>query len=392
MSWRSASKVRALTAEVVSAASASVPSGMPNRRKTYGTAPAGSIPTSWIPARIFAAMTSGPSPSAMPEVGPEDVEDREVRDGAGVGLAPPFEERHAPLGLAEQPLAKLVEQARLPDAGLAEQAHDLPVAPEGVLETAPQEADLAGASHERAAARGPRSRAPRAVAGPAAARAPPARRSPRARGRSGGRGSPPRPPRRGSRPAPRAGGACRAPSTPRACRPGRSGSRRGRSRRAPAGRRSPSGPDPAPSPPLARSAALCTAVAASAARCGASSIGSSPNAATMPVGLISSIRPPNVWIFSTRVSSPRLGLNPGSTSAGRIERAPQEREPPALPPDRQGRAGLDRGRGRPRTLAASPASSGGSVRRGAGRSGAGVRLPRRSLRSLAALRPCFTMR
>ena len=65
MSWRSASKVRALTAEVVSAASASVPSEMPNSRRTYGIAPAGSIPTSWTPARILAAMTSGLSPSAI---------------------------------------------------------------------------------------------------------------------------------------------------------------------------------------------------------------------------------------------------------------------------------------------------------------------------------------
>ena len=72
----------------------------------------------------------------------------------------------------------------------------------------------------------------------------------------------------------------------------------------------------APSPSFARSAALWTAAAARAARCGASSTGSRPNAATIPVGLISSMRPPNVWIFSTSTSSARLGLNPGSRSGG----------------------------------------------------------------------------
>ena len=72
-----------------------------------------------------------------------------------------------------------------------------------------------------------------------------------------------------------------------------------------------------PSLPAARSAALWTAAAASAARCGASSIGSNPNAATMAVGLISSMRPPKVWTFSTRISKARLGLYPGSISAGR---------------------------------------------------------------------------
>jgi hypothetical protein len=64
MSWRSASKVRALMAEVVSVARASVPSEMPNRRSTYGRTPAGSIPICRIPSRIFPATTSALSPSA----------------------------------------------------------------------------------------------------------------------------------------------------------------------------------------------------------------------------------------------------------------------------------------------------------------------------------------
>src|SRR5262249_22764220 len=96
-----------------------------------------------------------------PEVRPQDVENREVGDGGRVRLASPLRERPAPLGLAEELLAELVEEARFPQAGLAEQAHDLAAAPEGVLESAPQEADLPGASHEGAAARAGSRAAPR---------------------------------------------------------------------------------------------------------------------------------------------------------------------------------------------------------------------------------------
>jgi len=56
-----------------------------------------------------------------PEAGTQNIEDREVRDGAGVGLAPPFQERHPLLGLAEQLLAEFLEQPRFPYAGLAEE-------------------------------------------------------------------------------------------------------------------------------------------------------------------------------------------------------------------------------------------------------------------------------
>ena len=138
-------------------------------------------------------------------------------------------------------------------------------------------------------------------------------------------------------------------------------------------------PIPTPSP-LARSAALCTAIAASAARCEASSTGSSPNAAMTPVGLISSIRPPNVRIFSTRVSIPRLGLNAGSTSAGRIS---------ALRRNASFRPSHRTAKDAPVSIAAVPAAgsrgvagAGGGSWTGAGRSGPGCPLPRRSLRSL----------
>ena len=151
MSWRSASKVRALTAEVVSAASASVPSEMPNRRKRYGTAPAGSIPTSWSPAPDLGGDGVRAVALGDAEVRPEDVEDREVRDGAGVGLAPPLQERHPLLGLAEQPLAKLVEQARFPDAGLAEQARR--------PDRGPGARPRVGSTGVRAPGRGPRTSA-----------------------------------------------------------------------------------------------------------------------------------------------------------------------------------------------------------------------------------------
>jgi hypothetical protein len=83
------------------------------------------------------------------EVGSEDIQDREIGNGAGVGLAAPFQVGDPPLGLAEEPLAELVEQARLPDAGLAEQTDDLAVAAQCILEPAPQEAELAGPAHER---------------------------------------------------------------------------------------------------------------------------------------------------------------------------------------------------------------------------------------------------
>src|SRR4029077_12050641 len=62
------------------------------------------------------------------EVGPEDVHHGDVGDRASVRVAPAFQVGHPAFGLGEKPLAEFVEQARLPDAGFAEDAYDLAVA------------------------------------------------------------------------------------------------------------------------------------------------------------------------------------------------------------------------------------------------------------------------
>ena len=68
----------------------------------------------------------------------------------------------------------------------------------------------------------------------------------------------------------------------------------------------------------ARAAAFWIAMAACAARLGASSVASSPNAATTPVGLMPSMRPPKLVTFSTRTPSARLASRGSSDSGARV--------------------------------------------------------------------------
>ena len=286
-----------------------------------------------------------------PEVGPEDVENREVGDGAGVGLAPPLQERDPPLGLAEQALAKLVEQARLPDAGFAEQARR----PGRGLGARPRDGSR-GAPSSRPRPTNVGGRRPRPTPGRSAAISRctgPASVDAVDRGevevaREEGR--------RRFLDEDRAGlgqprGARRAPSTPHACRPGRPGHRRGRTRRAPGGRRCPSGRGCLPP---RRRGPLRGLVDGRRRQRG-------PLRRVLdrlqPERRDDARRAHLLDAAAERLDLLDQGLEPAArTEPGIVvgrqdEGAPEEREPPALPSDRQRRAGLDRGgrrRGLPR--------------------------------------------
>jgi hypothetical protein len=82
-----------------------------------------------------------------PEVGLEEVDHGEP------GAGPPIGDR---TGLEDQPAMdamsadQLVDQAGLPDPGLADQRGDLPLALPGLVERSPELVDLRVASHEAA--------------------------------------------------------------------------------------------------------------------------------------------------------------------------------------------------------------------------------------------------
>lgn len=101
-----------------------------------------------------------------PEVLPEDVEDGEVRDRAPVRLAAPLEIGDPEV---EQGAPELEDQTRLPDAGLAEDAHRLAVSLQREREAALEELQLVAASGEGGrpapGARGRRGGGPESVGG-----------------------------------------------------------------------------------------------------------------------------------------------------------------------------------------------------------------------------------
>ena len=157
----------------------------------------------------------------------EELEERQVRDVAAVGDAVRLEPGHVP---AAEPLAKLVEEARLPDARLARDAHDLPVAHHRRGQPALQEIQLLAAAHEACHT------AARAEAGALGTEQPVARRTPR--GERGEREAPLQEGRRGGRhhdlrTSPGASGPGGQSRRERASR----GARSGTTRPSPAGRR-----------------------------------------------------------------------------------------------------------------------------------------------------------
>ena len=232
---------------------------------------------------------------------PHHVEEGKVRDGGAVRDAVGLE---ADAVRAER-LTEFRDEPRLPDAGLAHDAHDLPVPAAGRRELALDQLELAGAADEaRQPTAGLERRGLEAdeAIGPAGQ----GRARPRpAADRSGARGTAPRPrsprccwarPGRRGRPSSAQAlllalerhlrGSARLPDHHLADvngEPDVDGLALGRARAA-----SPSG---WPSPRARRGR-------------GASSTGSSPNAATIPVAASSSSRPPNVPIFPTTRSSP----------------------------------------------------------------------------------------
>ena len=114
----------------------------------------------------------------------------------------------------------------------------------------------------------------------------------------------------------------------------------------------------------ARSAALRMAIAAWAARRGASSTASSPKAATTPSGPSASMRPPKLSTFSTSTSRARAISAPDVTVRWTDQGGSQERELAPLPgqPSRAGPArggsvgsGIAPGHGRSRTDRRRPA-------------------------------------
>ncbi len=78
--------------------------------------------------------------------GPEDAEHRQVRRRRAVRHAPGRQTGHR---LSGDALAELVEEARLADARLTAEPHDVALAADGGLEPAPEQLDLAVTPHER---------------------------------------------------------------------------------------------------------------------------------------------------------------------------------------------------------------------------------------------------
>ena len=75
----------------------------------------------------------------------QDLENGKIRHGAAIGEAVAFDVRHRIPG---QTLTELEQQTRLPDARLADEAHELSLSLAGHLQAAPEEIQLMVAADE----------------------------------------------------------------------------------------------------------------------------------------------------------------------------------------------------------------------------------------------------
>ena len=140
----SASRVRALTASGLSPASRS-PAGPPSRCRRNGAHSSASRSRAPSVRLTLSATRSSASVSAIPQAARTRSRMGKNGDSDAVGHALAREIRHL---AGRQALAKLIEQPRLADAGLADDPHETALPAHGELQMLGQELQLRGASDE----------------------------------------------------------------------------------------------------------------------------------------------------------------------------------------------------------------------------------------------------